>query len=89
MAMPVRRFTRSSAAVPRDVAISSLAVDLIVLLAVATVVFYAAGLQVESGSDWALEACSYARNFCEHPEFSGLPLGIMSLVYLSLRGMEL
>jgi len=89
LAGPAQSFTPSSGVRPANVAMSSLAITVIALLAVATVVFYAAGLQLEAGNEWAMEACSYARNFCEHPEFSGLPAAIMSVVYLSLRGMEL
>jgi hypothetical protein len=69
-------------------ALSSLALGLVVLLLAATAVFYVAGMQLDDGTLWALEVCDNAKNFCEHPEWSGIPAVLMGVVFLAVKGME-
>jgi hypothetical protein len=73
----------------RHFASSSLAVGLLFLLVVATAVFYVAGLQIDDGTPWALKVCDNAKNLCDHPEMSGIPAVLMTIVYCTVKGMEL
>jgi hypothetical protein len=69
-------------------AISSLSFGLLLLLFVATALFYVAGMQLRDGAPWAMEVCDYARDFCENPEWSGVPAAIIGLVFLAVKRME-
>jgi hypothetical protein len=89
LSLQVHRSDSTSGACRRPLAHSSIAFGLLVLLLVATAVFYVAGLQIDDGTPWALEVCDNAKNFCEHPEFSGVPAVLMAVVYLAAKGMEL
>jgi hypothetical protein len=72
----------------KEVTISALAGMLMWLLIIAAAIFYVAGMQLGDEAPWALALCDDARNFCQHPEWSGIPAALMALVYFSLRGME-
>jgi hypothetical protein len=69
--------------------LSSLSAGLVILLGVATAVFFAAGIQAGGGAPWALQVCTSAKSFCEHPEFSAAAGAMMMVIYLTMRGMEL
>jgi hypothetical protein len=73
----------------KELAISSLAAIVMWLLIIATAIFYAAGTEMGDAAGWAVKLCQDARNFCQHPEWSGIPAALMSLVYFTVRGMEL
>jgi hypothetical protein len=73
----------------KELAISSLAAVVMWLLIVATAIFYVAGMEMSDASDWAVKLCQDAKNFCQHPEWSGIPAALMALVFLTVRGMEL
>jgi hypothetical protein len=68
---------------------SSFAFGFLVLLLVASAIFYVAGMQPGDGSSWADEVCDDAKNFCEHPEWSAIPAVLMGVVFLAVKGMEL
>jgi hypothetical protein len=70
-------------------ALSSLSFGLLLLLFVATALFYVAGMQLKEDIPWAMEVCDYARDFCENPEWSGVPAAIIGLVFLTVKRMEL
>jgi hypothetical protein len=36
-----------------------------------------------------MEICDYARDFCENPEWSGVPAALIGLVFLVVKRMEL
>jgi len=68
--------------------LSSLSFGLLLLLFVATALFYVAGMQLKEDTPWAMEICDYARDFCENPEWSGVPAAIIGLVFLAVKRME-
>ena len=70
----------------RPLAVSSLALIMLVLLAAATGLFAFAGMQ--SDAPWTLQVCTSAKNFCQHPEWTGVAGAVMTVVYLAVRGME-
>jgi hypothetical protein len=69
--------------------LSSLGFALLLLLFVATAVFYVAGMQVGDGAPWAVEVCDFAKDFCENPEWSGMPAVLLGVVFLAVKRMEL
>jgi hypothetical protein len=73
----------------RELTLSSVAAFVLLLLIIASTVFYVAGLEMADETPWAMELCENARNFCQHPEWSAIPAALMALVYLSVKGMEL
>lgn len=87
--VPLRRAQVAAAAERRGVTFSALAFCLLVLLSLATALFYTAGIQANADAAWALQVCDHARSFCDHPEFSGAAGAMMMVVYLAVRGMEL
>ncbi|HKF95432.1 MAG TPA: hypothetical protein VKB96_12730, partial [Gammaproteobacteria bacterium] len=70
----------------RELAGSSIAIGMAVLLLSIMGVFYVAGLQIDT--PWARDLCENATNLCEHPELSGVPAALMTVVYLAVKGME-
>jgi hypothetical protein len=70
----------------RAVSISSLAFVMLGLLAAATAVFALAGMQ--SDAAWSQDVCERARNFCQHPEWTGYAAAVMGVIYLTACGME-
>ena len=80
---------RARAAARSRGTLSSLAFGLLLLLFVATALFYFAGMQLGDDSSWALEVCGYARDFCENPQWSGVPAAVIGLVFLAVKRMEL
>jgi hypothetical protein len=70
----------------RPLAFSSIAFLMLVLLCAATGLFAFANLENEAR--WTLEVCNSARNFCQHPEWTGAAGAVMLVVYLAVKGME-
>jgi len=68
---------------------SFFALAFLLLLVVASAIFYVAGLELADETPWAVEVCDRARNFCEHPEWSAIPAVLMGVVFLAAKGMEL
>ena len=68
---------------------SFFALVFLLLLVVASAMFYVAGLELADETPWAVEVCDRARNFCEHPEWSAIPAVLMGVVFLAVKGMEL
>jgi hypothetical protein len=85
----LRRPAVIASAERRGFTFSSLSAGLVILLGVATAVFFAAGMQASAGAPWALHVCTSAKSFCEHPEFGAAAGMMMSVVYLAVKGMEL
>ncbi|HEY4857229.1 MAG TPA: hypothetical protein VIH98_11265 [Xanthobacteraceae bacterium] len=77
------------AAAPTRGTISSFSFGLLLLLFVATALFYVAGMQLREGTPWAMEVCDYARDFCENPGWSGVPAAIIGIVFLAVKRMEI
>src|SRR5262245_35018954 len=74
---------------PRVFGFSSVALGLVILLAVATALFAYAGMQGADGAPWARDVCERAGNFCMHPEWTIAAAAVMTVVYLAVKGMEL
>ena len=70
----------------RPFAHSTFAGMLTVTLAVATAVFYFAGSNTDMS--WATDVCDGSRNFCKHPEMTGVAAVLMGLVFMAAKGME-
>jgi hypothetical protein len=64
---------------------SSLALGLLIILVVATGVFYVAGMQVGHGMPWAIDLCSNVRSLCDHFEWTAIAAGVTAAIYLLLR----
>jgi hypothetical protein len=87
--VPLRRAQFAGAPERRGVTFSAMAFCLLILLGVATAVFYTASAQLGTDAPWAMQVCDHARSFCDHPEFSGAAGAMMMVVWLAVRGMEL
>ena len=68
---------------------STLALALLVIFAVATCTFYIAGGLYGQGSPWARDVCSLSRTLCDHPAWSLLATGVVGVIYLVLRSLRL
>jgi hypothetical protein len=68
---------------------STVALALVALLAIATVSFYVAGGIHGHGSPWARDVCWLAGDLCRNPAWSAVATGIMAAVYLILRAFRL
>ena len=65
---------------------SSIALAVLVIFAVATAAFYvASGL----GGPWARDVCSLSRDLCSHPEWAAIATGAVAAIYLVLRAFKL
>lgn len=67
---------------------STLALGLLIIAAVATAAFYVAGVH-GYGSPWARDVCFLSRELCEHPGWGAIATGVMAVVYLVLRAFRL
>jgi hypothetical protein len=84
------RYSDPTAAVHRSsLRPSFFALAFLLLLLVASAIFYVAGLELADETPWAIEVCERAKNFCEHPEWSAMPAVLMAVVFLAVKGMEL
>ena len=70
----------------RPLAVSTIALGMLALLAAATALFALAGMQ--GNEAWALQVCSSAQGFCQHPEWTGAAGVVMTVVYFAVKGME-
>ncbi len=73
----------------RGIRISSFAAVMLLMLAAATVLFFVAGMHSALDAPWALQVCDKAANFCRHPEWTGVAGGLMAVIYLAVKGMEI
>jgi hypothetical protein len=65
---------------------STVALVLLVVLALATAVFYvASGLHA---SPWARDVCWISYDLCQQPIWLAIATGVMAVVYLLLRGVN-
>jgi hypothetical protein len=62
---------------------STLALGLLIILAVATATFFVAGGL--PGSPWARDVCSLSRALCNHPGWAAIATGVVAVIYLFLR----
>jgi hypothetical protein len=64
---------------------STLALAVLVIFAVATAAFYVAG---GLGGPWARDVCSLSRVLCSHPEWGAIATGVVAMIYLVLRAFK-
>jgi hypothetical protein len=72
----------------RGLRISSFAAAMLFMLAASTALFLMAGMHSALEAPWALQVCDSVGNFCRHPEWTGMAGGLMTVIYLAVRGME-
>jgi hypothetical protein len=70
----------------RPLALSSVALIMLLLLVAATALFAFAGMQGDAA--WMRQLCDSTQNFCQHPEWTGAASVAMMVVYLAVKGME-
>jgi hypothetical protein len=69
-------------------AMSALALTLLIILAVATAAFYVAGGIYGQGSPWARDVCSLSQVLCDHPAWLAAATGASAVLYLVLRNLR-
>ena len=83
MSYNVKRFTS------RRLCVSTLALALLIVLAVATCTLYVAGGLYGQGSPWARDVCSLSQELCNHPVWSAAATGAAGVLYFVLRAFRL
>jgi hypothetical protein len=68
---------------------STVALAILAILAIATVSFYIAGGIYGHGSPWARDVCLLAGDLCRNPIWSAIATGVMAVAYLILRAARL
>ncbi len=68
---------------------STLALGLLIILAVTTMTFYIAGDLYAHGSAWARDVCSVSSDLCDHPGWSAVATGVVAVIYFVLRSFRL
>jgi hypothetical protein len=68
---------------------STVALALLAILAIATVSLYVAGGIYGHGSPWARDVCLLAGDLCRNPGWSAAATGVMAIIYLILRACRL
>jgi hypothetical protein len=68
--------------------VSTLALALLIILAVATCTFYVAGGLYAHGSPWARDVCSLSQMLCDQPAWSAAATGAAAVLYLILRAFR-
>ena len=66
---------------------STLALGLTIILAVATATFYVAGGPAH-GSPWARDVCALSQDLCNHPVWSAGATGVALMIYYGLRSFH-
>jgi hypothetical protein len=69
--------------------VSTLALALLIVLAVATWTFHIAGGLYVHGSPWARDVCSLSQVLCDHPVWGAVATGAVAVLYLILRAFRL
>lgn len=64
---------------------STLALGILIFLAIATATFYVAGSLYGHGAPWAVDVCYSARPFCQHPEWTAYATAAAAVIYVILR----
>jgi len=67
---------------------STIALGLTIILAVATVSFYVAGSLYGYGSPWARDVCGLSQDLCDNPGWGAIATGVAALVYFGLRSFR-
>jgi hypothetical protein len=88
VSLQIRNSDVASGARRKPLSTSTVALMLLILLALSTLVFNVAAVGFADGRHWATAVCTTAANFCAHPEWSGIAAVLMAFVYLSVKGME-
>jgi hypothetical protein len=68
---------------------STLALALLVFVAVAACTFWIASGLYGHGSPWARDVCGLAQGLCNHPIWGAFATAATALLYLVLRGLQL
>jgi hypothetical protein len=80
---------RSGSSARRGAGPSFLAALLVTALIAATGVFYyAASFIGDEETSWANDVCGGARNFCEHPEITGISALLVVFIFMAAKGMQ-
>jgi hypothetical protein len=67
--------------------LAAIALGLSLILFAATGLFYLAPEQAAHGIPWAVDACTAAPGFCDHPEWCGLAGIGMAVAHMALKGI--
>src|SRR5882757_9795162 len=70
-------------------AMSTLALALLIFVAVAACTFWIAGDLYGHGSPWARDVCGLSRTLCDHPLWGAFATAAAAILYLVLRGLRL
>jgi hypothetical protein len=68
---------------------STLALGLVIVFAVATALFFIAGGLYSQGSPIARDVCALSRELCDHPLWAAIATAGMGAIYLILRAFKL
>jgi hypothetical protein len=83
-----RYITVSPGRAVRSVAMSTLALIVAIILAIATATFYVAGSVYGHGAPWAVDVCHTAGAFCQNPEWTAVATAVTATAYFWLRRGE-
>jgi hypothetical protein len=64
---------------------STLALAVLIILSLATAMFYIAGGPYGHSAPWAVDVCYGARALCQHPEWTAYATLVAALVYVLVR----
>jgi hypothetical protein len=67
---------------------STLALVISIILAIATATFYVAASVYGRGAPWAMDVCHAAGAFCQNPEWTAYAAVAMAVAYVWLRRGE-
>jgi hypothetical protein len=70
-------------------AMSTLALALLIFVAVAACTFWIAGDLYGHGSPWARDVCGLSRTLCDHPLWGAFATAAAAILYLMMRGLRL
>jgi len=68
---------------------STLALALLIFVAVAACTFWIAGDLYGHGSPWARDVCGLSRTLCDHPLWGAFATAAAAILYLMMRGLRL
>jgi hypothetical protein len=68
---------------------STLALALLIFVAVAACTFWIASDLYGHGSPWARDVCGLSRALCDHPLWGAFATAVAAILYLVLRGLRL
>lgn len=81
--------TLSGSSASRIAGLSFLAAISVIVLTAATGLFYFAASHIDDEDiSWANDVCDSARNFCAHPEITGISALLIVFIFMAAKGME-